>query len=146
MIPELRRDGMLPRGRHAAEWPEFLARFGQTPTRERLCLGLLDALRLLQAAGCRLAYVDGSFASAKPEPGDFDVCWDITGVDADLVPPVFFEFGAGRAAQKAEFGGEFFPAQLPEGLSGRTFLDFFQRDRDGRPKGIVALDLESFHD
>ena len=118
-------------------------RFGQTPTRERLCLGLLEALRLLQAAGCRLAYVDGSFASAKPEPGDFDVCWDITGVDADLVPPVFFEFGADRAAQKAQFGGEFFPAQLPEGLSGRTFLDFFQRDRDGGPKGIVALDLES---
>ena len=142
MIPKFRKDGMLPRGKHAAEWPELFAWFGQTPTRERLCLCLLEALRLLQAAGCRLAYVDGSFVSVKPEPGDFDVCWDLAGVDVNLVPPVFFEFGAGRAAQKAQFGGEFFPAQLPEGLSGRTFLDFFQRDRDGRPKGIVVLNLE----
>lgn len=142
MIPEFRQDGQLPRGRHPAEWPEFIVRFGQTQTRERLCEGLLDALRLLRSAGCQQAYVDGSFASAKPEPGDFDVCWDITDIDADLVPAVFFEFRDGRAAQKAQFGGEFFPAQLPEGLSGQTYLDFFQRDRDGRPKGIIALGLE----
>ena len=144
MIPKFRRDGRLPQGVHTAAWPEFQARFGQTETRKRLCSGLLEALRLLQAAGCCLAYVDGSFVSAKSEPGDFDVCWDIAGVDADLVPPVFFDFQAGRVRQKTQFGGEFFPAQLPEGLSGKTFLEFFQRDRDGRPKGIVALDLESF--
>lgn len=142
MIPKFRRDGMLPRGTHAAEWPEFLERFGQTETRKRLSAGLLQAVHLLKPAGCRLIYVDGSFVSAKPEPGDFDVCWDITGVDANLVPAVFFDFQAGRANQKAQFSGEFFPAQLPEGLSGRTFLEFFQRDRDGKPKGLIVLDLE----
>ena len=35
-----------------------------------------------------------------------------------------------------------FPAQLPNGTSGKTFLEFFQTDkRTGEPKGIIALDL-----
>jgi len=38
---------------------------------------------------------------------------------------------------------EFFPAQLVEGATGRTFLEFFQYTRDDEPVGIVALDLET---
>ena len=39
--------------------------------------------------------------------------------------------------------GEFFPAQFPEGASGKTFLEFFQTDKDsGNPKGIVAIDVK----
>lgn len=105
--------------------------------------GLGMALHMLKLAGCGTVYVDGSFVTTKPAPGDFDVCWDVDGVAVELIPPLFFNFDADRAAQKAQFGGEFFPAQLPEGESGVLFLDFFQRDRDGRLKGIVALDLES---
>lgn len=56
---------------------------------------------------------------------------------------VFFDFSARRAAQKARFGGELFPAQMPEGVSGRTFVDFFRTDATtGQPKGIVAIRLE----
>jgi hypothetical protein len=110
--------------------------------RRRLLEGLRSALVLLKAAGCRTVYVNGSFVTAKDVPGDFDACWDVTGVDEDLLAPVFFDFSRRRAAQKARFHGEFFPAQLPEGMSGRTFLEFFQTDREtGQPKGIVALDL-----
>jgi len=70
------------------------------------------------------------------------VCWDITNVDPEHLDPVLLDFSIRRAAQKAKFGGEFFPAQLPEGISGRTFLDFFQVDKEtGARKGIVALDL-----
>jgi hypothetical protein len=87
-------------------------------------------------------YVDGSFVTAKPQPDDFDACWDIHGVDPNALDPVFFDFANHRAAQKARFLGEFFPAQLPEGGSGRTFLEFFQADKNsGDPKGIIALDL-----
>jgi len=88
------------------------------------------------------AYLDGSFVTTKDQPGDFDACWDVTDVDPDKIDPVFFDFDNGRAAQKARFGGEFFPAQLPEGDSGKTFLEFFQIDKNtGDPKGIVAVDL-----
>jgi hypothetical protein len=87
-------------------------------------------------------YLDGSFVTTKPHPGDFDACWDIQGVDEDLLDPVFWDFSQGRAAQKGRFGGEFFPAQLPEGASGRAFVEFFQVNKlTGDPKGIVAIRL-----
>jgi len=107
--------------------------------------GLRRALRLLREAGCTVAYIDGSFVTAKETPGDFDACWDVEGVDPDRLDPVFLDFADGRAAQKRRFGGELFPAQLPEGLTGRMFLAFFQTDRStGRRKGIVAIRLEEF--
>ena len=104
--------------------------------------GLRDALRLLHAAGCRLVYLDGSFVTRKSEPGDFDVCWAIGGVDVDKLDPVFLDFSNSRARQKERFLGEFFPASFPEGASGKTFLEFFQIDREsGGAKGILAIDL-----
>ena len=85
--------------------------------------------------------MDGSFVSSKIEPGDFDVCWDEEGVDLDKLEPVLLVFDSGRAARKAKFGGEFFPAGWPADESYRVFLDFFQTDKDtGARKGIVALD------
>lgn len=141
-IPQVESDGNLPPGIHWAEWHEFAVRFGLTPYRQRILQGLHAALRSLKAAGCTTVYVDGSFVTAKDFPGDFDGCWDITGVDPSGLDPVFLDFSNHRAAQKARFLGEFFPAQLPEGISGRTFLEFFQINRDtGAPKGIVAIDL-----
>jgi hypothetical protein len=75
-------------------------------------------------------------------PGDFDACWSVSGVDPNLLDPVLLTFDNHRAAQKAKYFGEMFPAELPEGVSGRRFLDFFQIDKiTGRPKGIVGLRL-----
>lgn len=110
---------------HAASWTEFVDRFGDTPRRKWLLEGLKAAVDALKRA-----------------PGDFDGCWDVTGVNPNLLDPVLLDFANGRAAQKAKFRGELFPAQLREGMSGRTFLEFFQTDKaTGRPKGIVVLDL-----
>lgn len=143
MIPEFNADGLLPRGVHPATLEEVLERFGGNERREQLLNGLVEALRLLRAAGCRRVYVNGSFVTSKERPNDIDACWDIDGVDADALDPVFFDFAAGRAAQKARFGAEFFPAQVPEGLTGRVFLDFFQVDKQtGEPKGIIELRLD----
>jgi hypothetical protein len=102
--------GNLPAGEHAATWQEMLDRYGLTPWRRQLLVGLLDALRLLKAAGCARAYIDGSFVTAKEVPGDFDACWDVDGVDFDLVDERLLTFDRGRATQKAAFGGELFIA------------------------------------
>jgi hypothetical protein len=113
-----------------------------TPRRGRLLAGLKEAISLLKIAGCHTVYVDGSFVTRKPEPGDFDACWAVDGVEADKLDAVFLDFSNSRARQKARFLGEFFPAELPEGLTGRTFLEFFQTDKEtGAPKGILALNL-----
>lgn len=144
MIPAFDARGNLPPGIHFAGWPEFAARFGQTARRRFLLTGLKAALRALQTAGCPLVYVDGSFVTNKPAPGDFDACWSVEGVQPERLDSVLLDFSEGRAAQKAAFGGELFPAQLPEGVSGRTFLTFFQTDREtGLAKGIVALPLDT---
>ena len=134
--------GNLPAGEHLATWQELLDRYGYTPWRLRLLDGLLNALRLLQAAGCGRAWIDGSFVTAKQEPGDFDACWDAQGVDFDRVDERLLTFDAGRATQKAAFGGELFISHAAAVPQGTLFLDFFQTDRDGRAKGIIVIDLK----
>lgn len=81
---------------------------------------------LLKQAGYRRVYIDGSFVTTKPNPGDIDVCWAIDGVDPEALDPVFLDFSQSRARQKARFLCEFFPADLPEGLTGKTFLESFR--------------------
>lgn len=143
MIPKLNADGLLPQGVHPATLEEVFECFGSNERRIHLLTGLTEALRLLRVAGCRRVYVNGSFVTSKELPNDIDVCWDIDGVDADVLDPVFFDFAGGRAAQKARFGAEFFPAQVPEGMTGRAFLEFFQVDKQtGEPKGIIEIELD----
>jgi len=142
LLPDFTDSGDLPPGIHSASWSEFEKRFGATSHRQRLLGGLLAALRALRDAGCGTAYIDGSFVTAKEVPGDYDGCWDISGVDPIKLDPVLLSFDPGRAIQKAKYLGELFPAQTAEGGSGKTFLDFFQINKDsGEPKGLVAVDL-----
>ena len=96
----------------------------------------------LKTAGCQTVYVDGSFVTDKEVPEDFDACWDLTGVDPDLIDPILLTFDPGRTAQKTKYLGELFPSTARSGNPGPVFLDFFQTDRDtGNPKGIIAIDL-----
>jgi hypothetical protein len=73
------RTGRLPRGEHHASWEEVVERFGWNERRRRLIDGLADAVTALADAGCRRLWLNGSFVTAKDEPGDFD---------ADLLDPV----------------------------------------------------------
>jgi hypothetical protein len=142
-VPPFREGGNLPPGIHETTWDDIVARFGGTARRQELLAGLLEALESLRDAGCRRVYVDGSFVTAKEEPGDFDACWETAGVDAGLLDPVLLEFANARAAQKERFRGELFPAETIADPDGTRFLEYFQRDRlTGEPKGIIALDLE----
>lgn len=142
-IPPFQEGGNLPPGIHEATWEEIIARFGGTAWRSELLAGLRDALENLRHAGCRRAYVDGSFATAEEAPGDFDACWEAAGVDPDRLDPVLLTFANARAAQKERFRGELFPAEAAADPHGTRFLDYFQRDKlTGEPKGIVAFNLE----
>ena len=103
---------------------------------------MLEALRLLQFAGCVRVYVDGSFVTAKEVPADFDACWDAEGVDFDLIDDRLLNFNRGRTSQKAAFLGELFIADGRAEPQGALFREFFKTDRDGRRKGIVVIDLK----
>ncbi|MCU1303503.1 MAG: hypothetical protein JWQ87_3787 [Candidatus Sulfotelmatobacter sp.] len=146
MIPDLDGDGNLPPGIHPVSWAE-LERCGSNPHRRHLLSGLRRAAEVLRVAGCKTMYVDGSFVTSKDVPSDFDGCWERAGMSLltlQAADPVLLIFDSRRAAQKAKYFGELFPADMVEGGSGMTFLNFFQRDKDtGRAKGILALDLGS---
>lgn len=142
MIPPFIDDGLLPPGVHTALWTEIVERFGKTKHRKRLLVGLKMALDELKLAGCSRAYLDGSFVTAAPKPNDFDLCYEPRGVDPMLLHPVFFDFRAKRAAQKARYFGELFPANVQAAV-GYNYFQFFQQDSDsGMPKGIVAIDVQ----
>jgi hypothetical protein len=142
MIPPFDSSGNLPEGIHWATRSDFESRFGWTAQRLKLLSGIKSLFGSLQRVGCRSVYIDGSFVTAKEVPGDFDACWSVDGVNADLIEPVLLDFDNERAAQKAKYFGDIFPAELPEGLSGKTFLDFFQTDKvTGNRKGIVGIRL-----
>lgn len=133
---------ILPAGIHVATLAEVEARFASNPKRRVQFRGFVAALTDLRGAGCRRAFLDGSFVTAKPRPGDFDACWDPTGVNPAFLDPVLLTFENNRAAQKAKYHGELFPSTVPADRAGTIFVEFFQVDRfTGAPKGIVAIDL-----
>lgn len=133
--------GLLPPGIYESSWDELVTRYGGTPRRQALLAGLASGIEALRRARCRRPYIDGSFVTAKEEPGDFDVCWESAGVEGRLLDPVLLLFAQGCAAQKAAYGGEFFIAESTADPHGTRYLAFFQHTRDGTPKGIIALTL-----
>lgn len=141
MIPDFSDGGVLPSGIHLATWDEFNVRFGFNQHRKNLIGGLKTALDSLKSAGCTTVYIDGSFVTDKEIPKDFDGCWDPTNVDPSLLDPVLLDFKLGRINQKTKFGGELFVSSARNGNPGPVMLDFFQYDRNGNRKGIVAIDL-----
>ena len=148
MIPKFLSNGNLPNGLHETTWKQFCKRFGHTAHRSLLIEGLAAALKDLSAAGCQRVYINGSFVTAKEVPGDYDLCWGIDGVNPEKLNPVLLDFSPkGRSIMKEKYKGDLFPAEIPEGASGKLFLDFFQTDKiTGEPKGIIALDIGGFDD
>lgn len=100
----------------------------------------------LRDAGCKRAWINGSFVTEKEEPNDFDACWDPAGVDPNLLDPVLLDVLPPRFAQQVKYGGDILP-NVAEGQTGSLFVDFFQVDRTtGDAKGIVELDLQRLPD
>ncbi len=130
--------GRLPDGEYEADWQEVVRRFAWNPRRRRLIEGLAEAVELLVAAGCRRLWLNGSFVTAKEDPGDFDACWDPVGVNLETLDPISLDLSRRRSAQKQRFGGELLP-NVTEQLSGLVFSDFFRNERDTGRKGIIVL-------
>ena len=117
-------------------------RYATNERRRMLFEGLERALACLRRAGCKTVYLDGSFVTEKPEPGDYDVCWEVAGVDLVQLDPVLRDFSDKRQKQKDKYGGEFFPAEsLADGVI--FFRDYFQQDRHtGKPKGMIRIHVQ----
>ncbi len=139
MWPEWTPEGLLPAGVWQASWEEAVSALGTTNRRQTLLWGLLEAMKALGSAGCSKLWLDGSFVTDAQAPRDYDACWDWQGVDRSMLDPVLIDYTPiGRARMKAKYLGDLFIAGT-EGSSGKPFVEFFQRARDGATKGIVLL-------
>ncbi|HEX5502231.1 MAG TPA: hypothetical protein VFW96_06385 [Thermomicrobiales bacterium] len=144
-LPDFDAAGNLPPGIHPATRGEVAACFGYTPARRALVTGLARVLDVLAAAGCRRAWLDGSFVTRSErtlgrDPADFDLCWDIAEVDLAALArrePALDPLRPDRPALRRRYGGDVFFVLEPLSVG---LLEGFQRDRDGRPKGLVLLD------
>ncbi|MXV79715.1 MAG: hypothetical protein F4X58_06500 [Chloroflexi bacterium] len=130
----------MPKGIHQASWKEIVDVLGFSTRRAWLLEGLQDALAELARSGCRLAYLDGSFVTEKRDPGDYDLCWEMDGVDIAGLDPILTRVTPPRAEQHAKYRGDILP-NLVEESSGVPLVDYFQLDKEtGESKGIAALD------
>ncbi len=141
-------NGNLEPGIHQISWLEFVAEYGYTNYRKQLIIGLKIALNLLKKHNCQRVYIDGSFTTKKLVPGYWDACYDPSGMDLhkmEIEDPVFFDLVPPRLKQKDRFKGEIFLSNARADLAGRTFLEFFQRNkRDQTSKGIIELSLQNY--
>lgn len=143
MLPELEEGALLP-GIHPASWADIEERFGWNHRRRTLLEGLRRVLDDLARAGCRRAWLDGSFVTDKEHPGDFDLVWNLDGVRLDELDPVILDVHHPRVAQQEKYSGDILPNVIEVG-SGMPFLDFFQQDAlTGEPRGIVELRVENW--
>ena len=145
MIPQTdSKTGYLPQGVHEADWDEVAGRFGGNDVRDVLVRHLFKACLNLAQAGCTKLLLDGSFVTAKSEPGDYDGTWETDGVDENRLDPVLLgEDATGFAKVRAKYLGDLYPAHVLAELGEVPFRDFFQTDRDGVVKGVVLLNLRS---
>ena len=143
MIPEFDKQGNLPSGVHSTTLEEFIKKFGYNPKRLWLIDGLNLLIESLIKSVCTLIYIDGSFVTEKEIPGDYDLCWSVHGVDPTKLDPILLEFTPeARSKVEVKYRGDVFPAELPEGASGKLFVDFFQTDKNtGEDKGIIAINI-----
>lgn len=135
--------GYLPEGLHTMSLAEVSAAFTWNARRLWLNMGLIRAATALRGAGCRTIILDGSFVTAKEEPGDYDAAFDPVGVDGDLLDSVLLRHSDRRMAMKAKYFGDIFPwGATACSKTGSTFRDFFGTDRSGVPKGVVEIRLD----
>ncbi len=145
MLPPFDERGNLPPGVYETNWTEFCNRFGFNSHRQNILVGLQMALQLLAQANCQRVYIGGSFVTDKEYPNDFDGCYDDMNIDYDLLDPIFDEE---LVVQKKDLVENYSPilyfkAACSVPISEETSegaVRFLQTDRDGNPKGIIALD------
>ncbi|ADR23456.1 hypothetical protein MATR_26920 [Marivirga tractuosa] len=144
--------GLLEPGEHKVTLKELEENFSFSDKRKQLIGKLKDIINVLKQINCERLYVDGSFATEKFEPGDIDVCWELSTDpiiktqqlrDLNRIEPLFFlRSDSDRDELKAKYNADIFPANVREGSTGLMFKDFFQKDKDtNSPKGILLIEL-----
>lgn len=141
-FPGYNSEGYLPVGIYKMGWDEFVTKFSFTSIRELQIKGLIKAIPKFKAAGASHLYIDGSFITKKYNPSDYDVLYDITEIDLEILDPILKDASsAGRKTQKVHYRGEFVPL-TNQANDYMTYWQFYQVSKSsGNAKGIIVIDI-----
>lgn len=141
-IPPFRADGYLPEGVHPCSDAEVLFRFGTSNRRRRrLAIRLRRWIELGRKVAARRLLVDGSFITAKEEPGDID---SVLLLPRDFHSRVAHEEVAAMELEQVLLTRE--PEELfaaEDETDWSEWIAFFSqtREQDKRRKGLVEVRL-----
>lgn len=141
-LPSLDKNGNLPPGIYVTNWENFSFRFGWNSCRKRLLHGLHRQMLVLKTAGCTNVVVGGSLVSSKFWPGDFDGCYDLTGIELALLSatePGLRNPNLQDSIRKRDGGLLYASVYLPN-LELST-LQYLQLDRNDCIRGVVLIRL-----
>ncbi|MCY3789408.1 MAG: hypothetical protein OXH63_11535 [Gemmatimonadetes bacterium] len=127
----------------------FVGSAFDTPLRRRMVAALQMFIVHLRGLGVHGdLWIDGSFATMKPEPGDIDLALFIPGVIVNLMPADGFERlrclsdEENRAYVRAKWQVDFYVCDLNDTERRDYFLELFSRNPDRtNSKGIPFLAL-----
>lgn len=147
-IPKLRKDGWLPVGIHDCTLEEIEKRFGsfkKTDKRvqlfEKLCQLVQDAWR---TGFVKEFFIDGSFTSAKGEPGDIDLIIVLdpkTYLDPNNELTFSDELALDKERLRKRYKFDVY-SDVEHTLLYYKHLDTYQKIKyTGVPKGILRLKL-----
>lgn len=141
-IPPFRPDGFLPEGVHESSEAEVIFKFGSSNRiRRRLSLRLRRWLELGRQIGAKRLLVDGSYVTAKEDPGDIDT---VILLPPDFIRQVEQEFTAALELEEmllTRHPEEIFAAE--DETDWQEWIAFFSQTREGddRRKGLVEIRL-----
>lgn len=122
-------------GVHDATLPEIEERFAYSERRKQLFIAMEKVVLMLRGAKCPEIFLNGSYITTKPEPGDYDLCWEPTGVvPTEDLRKLFQE----KTERKKIYLGDIFP-RLPQPPYFPDHVIEWQTDRDDTPKGIIRI-------
>jgi len=138
MLPEFDANGNLPPGVHVASVSEVLERFSRSGTSARLFR--TRSLRLfidLVGSLASALYIDGSYITEKLAPNDVDIAV----VLSEDFAFTNLNLAAFKRLERQFKELDIYPRKVntPQ-LS--SLVDFWCKDRDGNPKGIVYVELQ----
>ncbi len=134
MIPPFIPSGSLPPGIWCASVEDIEVRFAINPRRQALYEAFAVVVQLLRSANCM--ELDGSFICDEPEPGDYDLCSEPTGMIPTEEFNSFLQLSF-EERKKLHLGDIFIRLPVPP-----YFIDhvlFWQTDHDGEAKGIICI-------
>jgi hypothetical protein len=101
----------------------------------------LSFFHIFHSCGCQAVYIiDGSFVSKKEYPEDIDLCFDLTGVDAENIEREFPQFFDVRQIGRIHRDLQCHIFHFDENY--KRLFNLLSEDRDGNPKGFVKLNLK----